>query len=340
MRHILGEDLDVGCVLSWGPCWYAQKAFFEGKDHPLSTPENLMRYDVEVSGFPSSHAGHLCLLRLKEDDYPGTTRIEEWPSWDLPVLKWGKSQGGVVGFSHSGWGLKTKDASLPSLEVPPFDGIGANEYIVDVAHDAVDFISAVDTPAPWELNIWYHTLNCGYRARISGETDFPCIYGERVGLGPVLRQAGRRRARLRPLGRGDQGRPLVRLRRQEPPGRLPGGRRPRRRGGLRAEARRARPVTVSARVAAWLDPKPSAEAEGDPRPAARREAVLGPRAGPDRRVADGPGRGRRQRPGRRPEARSRPTAQFRDVRVRGRRSSGRAGSPCGSTRRRTPTRSS
>ena len=101
MRHILGEDLNVGCVLSWGPCWYAQKQFFEGKVHPLSTPDYLMRYDVEVSGFPSSHAGHLCLLRLKEDDYPGTTRIEEWPSWDLPVLKWGKSQGGVVGFSHS-----------------------------------------------------------------------------------------------------------------------------------------------------------------------------------------------------------------------------------------------
>ena len=54
-----------------------------------------------------------------------------------------------------------------------------------MVHDAVDFISTVDTPAPWELNIWYHTLNCGYRARISGETDFPCIYGERVGLGRV-----------------------------------------------------------------------------------------------------------------------------------------------------------
>ncbi len=185
MRHILGEDLDVGCVLSWGPCWYAQKAFFSGKLNPLSTPEYLMRYDVEVSGFPSSHSGHLCLLRLKEDDYPGTTRIEEWPSWDLPVLKWGKSQGGVVGFSHSGWGLQTTDLSLPTYEVPPFDGIGANEYVVDVVHDAVDFISTVDTPAPWELNIWYHTLNCGYRTRISGETDFPCIYGERVGLGRV-----------------------------------------------------------------------------------------------------------------------------------------------------------
>jgi hypothetical protein len=183
MRHILGEDLDVGCVLSWGPCWYHQKEFFDGKLHPLSTEKYLMRYDVEVSGFPSSHAGHLCLLRLKEDDYPGTKLIEDWPSWDLPVLKWGKEQGGVVGFSHSGWGLEMPDDSLPSYKMPPFDGIGANEYIVDVAHDTCDFISMVDTPSVWELNIWYHTLNCGYTCRISGETDFPCIYGERVGLG-------------------------------------------------------------------------------------------------------------------------------------------------------------
>ncbi|MCA9108167.1 MAG: CehA/McbA family metallohydrolase, partial [Planctomycetales bacterium] len=116
-------------------------------------------------------------------DYPDTTRIDEWPSWDLPVLRWGKEQGGVVGFSHSGWGLKVDATELPTFDMPPFDGIGANEYIVDVAHGVCDFISAVDTPAVWELNIWYHTLNCGYTARISGETDFPCIYGERVGLG-------------------------------------------------------------------------------------------------------------------------------------------------------------
>ncbi|MCG6157758.1 CehA/McbA family metallohydrolase [Rubinisphaera margarita] len=208
MRHILGEDLNVGCVLSWGPCWYTQKQHFEGKPSELSRPNYLMRYDVEVSGFPSSHAGHLCLLRLKEDDYPGTTRIEQWPSWTLPVLKWGQQQGGVVGYSHSGWGLILPDYGpngqripitrqsalassgraadkLPDYAMPPFDGIGANEYIVTVTHDACDFISAVDTPAVWELNIWYHTLNCGYRARISGETDFPCIYGDRVGLGRI-----------------------------------------------------------------------------------------------------------------------------------------------------------
>ncbi|MGH9802173.1 MAG: CehA/McbA family metallohydrolase, partial [Blastocatellia bacterium] len=162
---------------------YYQKQFFEGKDHQLSTPSNLMRYDVEVSGFPSSHAGHLVLLRLKDQDYPGAKVIEDWPSWDLPILKWAKAQGAVVGFAHSGWGLEVKTNELPHYELPKFSGIGANEYIVDVTHDAVDFISTVDTPSVWELNIWYHTLNTGFRTRISGETDFPCIYGERVGLG-------------------------------------------------------------------------------------------------------------------------------------------------------------
>ena len=183
IRHILGEDLNVGSVLTWGPCYYFQKQFFEGKDHQLSTAENLMRYDVEVSGFPSSHSGHLVLLRLKDQDYPGAKVLEDWPTWDLPILKWAKAQGAVVGFAHSGWGLEVKTAELPHYELPRFDGIGANEYIVDVTHDAVDFISTVDTPSVWELNIWYHTLNAGFRTRISGETDFPCIYGERVGLG-------------------------------------------------------------------------------------------------------------------------------------------------------------
>jgi hypothetical protein len=184
MRHVLGEDLNVGCCLSWGPCWYHQKRYFSGDVHPLSTPEYVLRYDVEVSGFPSSHAGHICLLRLKKQDYPGTKLIGDWPSWDLPIFKWAKEQGGVVGFAHSGWGLSLgATRELPTDTIPPFDSIGANEYIVDVTHDACDFISTVDTPPVWELNIWYHTLNCGYRCRISGETDFPCIFGERVGIG-------------------------------------------------------------------------------------------------------------------------------------------------------------
>ena len=183
IRHILGEALSVASVLTWGPGYYYQKQFFEGRDHPLSTRDSRMRYDVEVSGFPSSHAGHLVLLRLKDQDYPGVKTLDDWPTWTLPILQWAKAQGAVVGFAHSGFGLEVKDTTIPTLEMPRFDGIGANEYIVDVTHDAVDFISTVDTPAPWELNIWYHTLNAGFRTRISGETDFPCVYGDRVGMG-------------------------------------------------------------------------------------------------------------------------------------------------------------
>jgi hypothetical protein len=184
-RQVVGENLNVAANLAWGPSWYHQKTFFTGKDFPFSTPTSIMRNDVEVSGFPSSHAGHIVLLRIKEDDYPNTTKIEEWPSWTLPVLSWARSQGGVVGYAHSGWGLEPQSRPrnlLPNYIVPKMDGIGANEYIVTVAHDAVDFFSAGDTPAAWELNMWYHTLNAGFRTRLSGETDFPCIYDERVGL--------------------------------------------------------------------------------------------------------------------------------------------------------------
>jgi hypothetical protein len=181
--QIEGEALNLASVLIWGPSYYHQKQFFTGKDHPLSKTNQLMRYDLEISGFPSSHAGHLVLLGVKDQDYPGTRVLEDWPTWDLPILKWAKGQGVVTGFAHSGWGLEVKSAELPNYDMPGFDGIGANEYIVDVTHsNAVDFISAGDTPYVWELNIWYHTLNTGFRTRISGETDFPCITDDRIGL--------------------------------------------------------------------------------------------------------------------------------------------------------------
>jgi hypothetical protein len=147
---------------------------------------------------------------LTEDDYPNTKVLEDWPTWTQPVLEWGQKQGGVVGYSHSGWGLQLPDVmpdgsrqfarpngganpgwtgkaadTLPDYAMPKFDGIGANEFIVTAANGACDFISAVDTPSIWELNIWYHTLNAGLRSRISGETDFPCIYGDKVGLGRI-----------------------------------------------------------------------------------------------------------------------------------------------------------
>jgi hypothetical protein len=210
-RHCQGEDLKIGANLTWGPCFDYQKQFFTGTEDKESRFPFLLRYDVEVSGFGSHKSGHLCLLKLRDQMYPGGDSTAHWPTLCLNTLKWAKKQGALTGPAHSGWGLQplaendpargqpykpglpSGTDALPNYIVPPFNGIGACEYIVDVTHlvpgpdgkpvPAVDFMSMVDTPHTWELNIWYHTLNAGFRTRISGETDFPCIYGERVGLG-------------------------------------------------------------------------------------------------------------------------------------------------------------
>ena len=81
-----------------------------------------------------------------------------------------------------------------------------------VAQGLCDFISAMDTPRIAEWNCWYHIMNCGFPLKASGETDFPCISGSRVGQGRVYVQLGNVDGdRLRRLvrGPGRQGRSYV-----------------------------------------------------------------------------------------------------------------------------------
>ncbi|KAJ3051951.1 hypothetical protein HK102_011965, partial [Quaeritorhiza haematococci] len=181
------------------------KRFFTGKPDDVSRPPYLLRYDVEVSGFGSHASGHLNLLNLKEQIPPGGESKDHWPTLGLNTLRWAKKQGAVCGPAHSGSGLtrfvgrvegaQDGPGGIPHYNVPAYDGIGANEFIVDVAHEvpgpdgaptpAVDFISTMNTEREAEWTMWYHVLNCGFRVRASGETDFPCMTGERVGVGRV-----------------------------------------------------------------------------------------------------------------------------------------------------------
>ncbi len=207
IRHLMGEDLKVGCCLTWGPCFDYQKQFFTGKVNDQSDYPYTLRYDIEVSGFGSHVSGHLNLLNLKQQIYPGGKSKNHWPTLGLNTLRWAKKQGAVCGPAHSGSGLtemvgrvpntegKDGELGLPHFNIPAYDGIGANEFILNVTHrvpgpngklvPAVDFISTMDTSRVAEWNMWYHVLNCGFRITASGETDFPCISGERVGMGRV-----------------------------------------------------------------------------------------------------------------------------------------------------------
>jgi hypothetical protein len=49
----------------------------------------------------------------------------------------------------------------------------------------------MDTRRLDEWNCWYHLMNCGFPLKASGETDFPCVSGGRVGEGRVYVHLGR-----------------------------------------------------------------------------------------------------------------------------------------------------
>jgi hypothetical protein len=248
-RQVKGEGLNVGCVLTWGPCYDYQRRFFRPRPDTLSEPRTVLKYDVEVSGFGSQAMGHVCLLNLRDQAYPGSegTATKGWPTWTTPVLRWAKAQGAVTGYAHSGSGLEIdpKAASLrtiaaldgdsdgvltpaeaargllpagfreidadrdgvlaraeleavhqraagilPNLAIPEMNGVGAMEVVVTVPLGVCDFLSAMDTPRIAEWNMWYHLLDCGFPVKVSGETDFPCMSGLRVGQGRVYVRLG------------------------------------------------------------------------------------------------------------------------------------------------------
>jgi hypothetical protein len=248
--HVKGEGMNVGCNLTWGPCYEFQRQFFEPTINKLSEPFTVLKYDIEVSGFGSQALGHVCLLNLKDQTYPGSdgTKEKGWPTWTTPLMKWAKAQGAYCGYAHSASGLGVNNAAaakrliseldsnkdgevsrdeatkgllpedfaaidgnsddglteaeltqsvgrvanrLPNLAIPEMNGIGAQEICVTAAQGLCDFISAMDTQRVPEWNCWYHIMNCGFPLKASGETDFPCISGSRVGQGRVYVQLGK-----------------------------------------------------------------------------------------------------------------------------------------------------
>ena len=250
LAHVKGEGLNVGCILTWGPGFEHQRRFFRPRVDAVSEALTVLKYDLEISGFGSQALGHVCLLNLKDQTYPGSegTKIKGWPSWTIPVMRWAKEQGGVTGYAHSASGLhvdpkneaarltglldvdkdlrinrvesaahllpepfeaidRNGDAALtetellqsldkvadelPNYAIPGMNGVGAMEIAVSSVEGVCDFISAMDTARIQEWNTWYHLLNCGQEVKVSGETDFPCMSGSRVGQGRVYVKLGK-----------------------------------------------------------------------------------------------------------------------------------------------------
>jgi len=233
-RHCEGEDLNAESLV-WGPCYDYQKDFLTGDPYPLNAPpepQGYLGYGLETSGLIPNGVpigrvfGHIFLLGL-ESTFP---TIDDFPTLALPILRWAEEQKAVIGYAHSGAGMHASP-SVPSYVVPPVGSIGAVSCAVYVTEPPVARSRTPRTPAPGadagrvrskdslidllgvcntsysaELNLWYHLMSCGFRLSIAGETDFPCIYDDRIGRGRTyVKTAGRPatyRAFLKALSNG------------------------------------------------------------------------------------------------------------------------------------------
>lgn len=72
-----------------------------------------MSLPLEISGFGSQALGHVCLLNLRDQTYPGSdgSSTKGWPTWTTPVMRWAKQQGGIAGYAHSASGLHIDPAA-------------------------------------------------------------------------------------------------------------------------------------------------------------------------------------------------------------------------------------
>jgi hypothetical protein len=124
--QVKGEGLNVGSVLNWGYCWQYQRGFFSPKEDRHSEALTLLKYDIEVSGFGSAAMGHVCLLNLKQHDYPGSegSMRKGWPTWTVPVMRWCREQGGVTGYPHSSLRVEAEPSARETLMALDKDGSG------------------------------------------------------------------------------------------------------------------------------------------------------------------------------------------------------------------------
>ena len=118
--------------------------------------------------------------------------------YSLPVLQWFRHQGALAGYRQGAAAKapRTRNMPLPNVLASSMDE-GTGDYVMSIAHDAVDFITVGGGDFSSELNIWYHSLNAGFRTRIMGETpcaaaELPAMNGTRSNIQPVSISQNRR----------------------------------------------------------------------------------------------------------------------------------------------------
>lgn len=160
-RQVKGEGLHVGCVLTWGPCFDFQRNYFSPLADTVSEPLTILKYDLEISGFGSAALGHVCLLNLTDQTYPGSEGLstQGWPTWTVPVMRWAKEQGGFTGYPHSAMYINPTDEGqrlLTNLDANDDQTLSKEEAAAGLLPYAFEL---VDTDGNGDLSIGELTLS-------------------------------------------------------------------------------------------------------------------------------------------------------------------------------------
>jgi cysteine-rich repeat protein len=170
-EKLKAQQIQVGAALVWGEGYEADAPYFTGRDHPLSTPDFILHYDLELSHFAAAKTGHLLLLGL--DSLAFSSDVFEIPQSGVPVVDWARQQPrALVGMAHGQFW--PSDGSFP---VPPGGCCVPWEVVVHAARGRLDFLSMERTldAGPGTFLLWKALQNAGLRVAITGGSDWSCI---------------------------------------------------------------------------------------------------------------------------------------------------------------------
>ena len=171
------EGINVGSILVWGGfrSLILDPVHFRGQeDDPVSEPNYIVHWDIEISSLPGDWHGHMDLLNVAQKDAVVPNQVN-YPGQDylLPNYQYVQSQGGIVGYGHG-------DSWEPGSYNVPTGCCNPRELPLDVALAKVDFLASerMNLGFYW---LWYSMLNAGFHLSPLGTSDLGCVWS-RVGV--------------------------------------------------------------------------------------------------------------------------------------------------------------
>jgi len=162
------EGINIGSVLIFGgPSLPVDPVHFRGQeDDPVSEPNYIVHWDIEIAQLPGDWHGHMVLLNVAPKDAVTSNQVN-YPGQDylLPNYQYVQSQGGIVGYGH-GHGWRPGSYSV---------GNGPKELPLDVTLARVDFLASeiMNDGLYW---LWYSMLNAGFHLPLLGNSDLECYW--------------------------------------------------------------------------------------------------------------------------------------------------------------------